>query len=302
MAAIANKLLKPGATAIVITSGPIGRRWNDVLRSLPCDIVDITVPFGEDLDLSLIEETVSRRNVQALFGAASEPSHGVLYDIEALGGALKRRGVRLAVDCTGALAIDEFKLDAWGIDYAIADSCAGLMTPGAGTFIASSTALADDQLVFPSGSGTTLDELFELSECTFEIDWLSPNALEALFTSLKMILASGLDVFLSHKQEVARSVRKGCLDVLHLDLATSRPSSGCTTVLLPPGVSGHELLEIIKAKYRVEIPIQTALNGREILCIGHSGWVFRDDVYRVIEALALGLEHLRMAVTGQKNH
>jgi hypothetical protein len=23
------------------------------------------------------------------------------------------------------------------------------------------------------------------------------------------------------------------------------------------------------------------------LCIGHSGWVFREDIYRVIEALAL---------------
>jgi aspartate aminotransferase-like enzyme len=104
-----------------------------------------------------------------------------------------------------------------------------------------------------------------------------------------MILAAGIDTTLAHRHEVAKAFRRGCVDVLHLDLISKRPTAACTTAFLPSKIRADKLLQLLSEKYHIGVLSNVSPDGRETLCIGHSGWIFREDIYRVIEALALGI-------------
>jgi alanine-glyoxylate transaminase/serine-glyoxylate transaminase/serine-pyruvate transaminase len=190
------------------------------------------------------------------------------------------------------LAVDDFRMDEWRIDFALARSDAGLMAPSEVTILAiAERALSSIDVTRLSPALNSISLQMEDNQHYLE-RYNSPviRNLEALYVSTTMILSAGLDNILAHRQEVAKAFRRGCTDVLHLELVAKRPSATCTTVFLPSSIRAERLLQLIADKYHIGILSDVAPDGREILCIGHSGWVFRDDIYRVIEGLAVGLE------------
>jgi aspartate aminotransferase-like enzyme/phosphatidylglycerophosphate synthase len=294
MEAVARQVIEAGDTAVVIVGGPSGRMWSSVAHARKATVVEIPVSFGDDVDLGAVEQAIlQNENVKVLFATLTELTHGVLYDLAAIGRCLEKRKIRFVVDVTGGFAVDEFRLDDWGVDLAIAGCGGGLMASVGVSVVAVSSRAA--KLLKSAKTGhcppvsDSNDENILFPEAEDITSW---HIFEPLHVSTRMLLASGFDVVLAHRQEVARAFRRGCKEVLHLTIIPRHPSAGCTTAFLPSNIRADKLLHFLTERHQIGILSSVAPDGRETLCIGHSGWVFREDIYRVIEALALAIAHL----------
>src|SRR5688572_10609269 len=123
--------------------------------------------------------------------------------------------------------------------------------------------------------------------------WWIP-AVSGLHVSTRMILAAGLEAFLAHRGQIARGFRRGCSEVLKLPLVSPRPSNAFTTARLPSEIRGQDLQALLTRVHSIGIPILRLPDGDECLAIGHAGWVFRDDIFAAISAIAVSLEVIRL--------
>lgn len=296
--AVLRHMIKPGDSAIVIVGGPTGRTWSKAIRLCGGIVVEINVPYGNDIDLTSLEETIARaKDAKVLFAALAEPTVGTLYDISAIGQYLRggNHKIKFVVDVTTGLAVDDFRMDEWGIDLAVGGCGGGLMSPVQASIVAISneTLQTFDTRVFVKAPGSILNSLADTELLPPEDNNpLSSYVFEPLYVALRMILTSGLDTVLVHRQEVAKAFRRGCVDILHLDLVPRNPTAACTNAFLPSNIQSNRLVQLLSEKYHIGVHINVLSNGRETMSIGHSGWIFREDIYRIIEALALVLAEL----------
>lgn len=304
--AVTRHVIEPGDAAIVIVGGPTGRSWSKAVQANNSKVIEVNVPFGDDVDLTALEQAISRNeNVKVLFAVLTESTHGALYDIPKIGQCLESRKIRFVVDCTAGLAADDFRMDEWGIDFALAGCAGGLMAPAGVSVVAVSprTMQTVGNARLPLASRSGLSPLIDTCSLFSEAcDSSSSHIFEPLYVSTRMILSAGVDSVVAHRQEVAKAFRRGCVDVLHLDLVPKRPSAACTTAFLPPDIRADRLLQLLADKYYIGVLSCVAPDGRETLCIGHSGWVFREDIYRVIEALALAFAELEGSGSAAKRN
>ena len=111
------------------------------------------------------------------------------------------------------------------------------------------------------------------------------NLIVGLDVSLKMLLAGGLDA-IYRKQWSLTMFTRAAVKAMGLELLAPEDFAwGITSVLLPEGVDGNEVLRLAAEKHGVYMAGgQDQLKGR-IVRIGHMGWVDWADVAAGLYAL-----------------
>ena len=111
------------------------------------------------------------------------------------------------------------------------------------------------------------------------------NLIVGLDVSLKMLLAGGLDA-VYRKQWALTMFTRAAVKAMGLELLASDDFAwGITSVLLPEGVDGNEVLRLAAEKHGIYMAGgQDQLKGR-IVRIGHMGWVDWADVAAGLYAL-----------------
>jgi aspartate aminotransferase-like enzyme/phosphatidylglycerophosphate synthase len=292
-----GSLLRPGDRVLVIKSGPAGALWSDIARSYGAEVSELELRHDQPPDLERLKVFLAQHPaLKAVFATLAEPDTGGVQDIASIGALVGGSGALFVVDAISGIAADDFRMDDWGVDLAIAASHGGLMAqPGLG-LIAIGPA-AEAKLDRYGGLAADRRYYWNLARHLESLDRsrvVAPTQIvEALHLSIRMILASGLERVLAHRYDVAVGFRRGCTEVLGLSLAAAHPSAACTTVKLPSEIKAGALRSLVLERYAIGIVAGTLPSGEETLILGHSGWVFRDDIYKAIEALALCLETLR---------
>jgi aspartate aminotransferase-like enzyme len=257
--------------------------------------IGLPVPFGEDVDLVRFRDLVAAHQAACVVAALSDAYDGRLNPIPQMGDALAGHDkVRFLVDASLGLAADEFRMDDWRVDIALSTSGSGLMAPLGLTLLAVRQELLGDvsrSAVFPSAFH---DSEHGVPDCPSQL-------IAALDASTRMIMAEGLDDFQTHRREVADAFRRGVAQVLGFEVAAKSPSCACTTALLPADVSGGKILRLLRDEHGLLLTGWQAPDGRATLCIGHAGWVYRQDIYRVIEAIAVCKLRLEHQTVGESN-
>ena len=135
-----SKVLSPGETVYVPSTGRFGLGWADMARGL--GIETRVQDFGKagPFDLEKVRETLSAdkgHEIKAVLATHVDTSSSVRNDIAGLRRVLDETGhpALLMVDCIASLGCDPFEMDEWGVDVMVAGCQKGLMVPPGMSFV-----------------------------------------------------------------------------------------------------------------------------------------------------------------------
>ena len=129
-AAVVNTL-SPGDTVINATIGVFGNRFTDIASVFGADVVTLSFPFGEAIDLDILRKTLEDNpDTKAVMVTHNETSTGVTNDLEAVADVVKGEFDKLLlVDGISSVASIPISTDAWGLDVVATASQKGWMLP-----------------------------------------------------------------------------------------------------------------------------------------------------------------------------
>ena len=289
-AAVVN-LLSPGDRALAISGGKFGGRWVELCETYGIDALTLDVEWGKAADPDEVDRILGEQGpFEAVLATQSETSTGVLHDIEALGRIARGHGCYLVVDAISGLGANELRTDDWHVDIALTGSQKALMIPPG--------------LAFISVSERAWQRIEESRQPSYYLNLkrardsfakgLTPytpavSLLMGLAESLRMMKGLGLEEIYRIHERNALVTRAG-VGALGLNLFARRPSNVLTSVVMPPGIDGSELLKTIKQECGVTIANGMDHFRGKYIRIAHLGYnVAPSDMIVALTALEHGL-------------
>jgi aspartate aminotransferase-like enzyme len=292
-AALANTL-SAGDTALVLSAGRFGERWEEIGKAYGVAVVPVSAPWGETVSAESMAEALRRHPAaKAVFMTHSESSTGVLHDVRGIAAVTKSTGAICVVDAVSSLGIADLPMDAWGADVVVSGSQKGLMLPPGLSFCALS-----DKAWGHVRASRLPKFYFDLTE---EAKAVSQG--EAHFTPavsimlglrevLRMLDEEGLANVFKRHDRLARATRAG-VEALGLALfPKATPTPSLTGVVAPPGVDSEKVLSTYSTSHNITIAGgQGKLRGK-VFRLGHMGYVAEFDVITALAALEQVLQEL----------
>ncbi len=287
MTAAVYSLFVPGEKVLVVNGGKFGERWYKICRSRGLEIVEVVVPWGKAVSPAEIERVLDEHpDIRGVFVQLSETSTGVLHPVREIAEKMAGRSALLVVDGVSGVSLCPCPMDAWGIDCLVTGSQKGLMLPPGLAFIALSErawerCMATEPGCFYFNLPAERKKL-EKGENSFT----SPvNLIMGLKTSLELLLQDGLEAVYRKQWALTMLCRRSVKAMGLTPYATTNYTWGLTSVLLPDGVDGTQVVADCASKYGAFISGgQDALKGR-IVRVAHMGWIDWADVLAGLYAL-----------------
>ncbi|MFN2268036.1 MAG: alanine--glyoxylate aminotransferase family protein [Desulfonatronovibrio sp.] len=291
MFAAVTNLFSPGEKVLVIEAGKFGNRWSEIAQSHQLEVVALPLAWGKAIMPREVENALSRwPDIKGVLIQASETSTGVLHPVKEIASLCKSQGKTLIVDGISAVGISPCPMDEWGIDCLLTGSQKGMMLPPGLAFIALSQN-AWDRVDKVKPKNFYFNLLKEREKCLADQTLFTPgiNLVVALEESLKYFQENTLEAIYKRQWAMTQMVRKG-VECLGLELLVADSYTwGLTSVKLPPGVDGVELLNVMAREYNVMAAGgQDHLKGK-IVRIGHMGYVDWSDLLAGLYALRSSL-------------
>lgn len=127
-AGLAN-LLEPSDSVLIISNGVFGERMAEMAQRLGARVSVVRAPFGLGIDLAEVRSAAKRIRPKLIAAVHGETSTGVLNPIPEIGELAREVGALYSVDAVTTVGMLEFKMQAWGIDYAYTGSQKCLSAP-----------------------------------------------------------------------------------------------------------------------------------------------------------------------------
>ena len=293
MTAAVHNLFAPGETVLVVEAGKFSQRWQAIAAARGLKVVTIKVTWGTAVSVAQVEEAL-RENPEAkgLLVQISETSTGVQHPVDLLGRLTRTQGVFLVADGVSSVGLSPTRMDEWGIDCLVTGSQKGLLVPPGLAMIAlSERAWARASEV---EAGCLYFDLY--AELAMQRDkgetHFTPaiSLIYGLREALCMIEEGGGFAEVFRKQWALTMMARAGVKAMGLSpFAPSDFTWGVTSVALPAGVNGSELLRLMQEEWGVTVEGgQDHLKGR-IVRIGHMGWMDWGDLAAGLHALAWAL-------------
>lgn len=292
MTAAVHGLFTPGERVLAIEGGKFGQRWSAIARRRGLTVTSLEIPWGQAVTPEAVRQALDADpSIKGVLVQLSETSTGVLHPVGEIAKETRSRDVLLVVDGISGVGLSPCPMDAWNLDCLLTGSQKGLMLPPGLALLALSprawrTAESVDSGCF----------YFNLPKERANVEkgqtlFTSPvNLIVGLEESLKLLLENGLE-HVYRKQWALTMLTRAAMTALGLELFAPRHFAwGITSVRLPAGVDGNDVLRIAAERYGVYMAGgQDHLKGR-LVRIGHMGWVDWADVLAGIHALAASLQ------------
>ncbi|MCL2122693.1 MAG: alanine--glyoxylate aminotransferase family protein [Desulfovibrionaceae bacterium] len=284
-------LFAPGETVLVAEAGFFGRRWREIAESRGLNVVSFSADWGRAIDPGAVKKILDEQPaIRGVLIQLSETSTGVLHPVEEIARFTRQRDMLLLVDGISAVGISPCPMDAWGIDCLLTGSQKGLMCPPGLSLIALSPRAWEKAAAVPDGCFyfNLIKERENLEKD--QTYFTSPVSLIlGLQASLDRMLSYGLEAVYRKQWALTMMARTGIRSLGLQAFAPTQYTWGLTSVRLPVGVDGAEILRRMAQDYGVIMAGgQEQLKGR-IVRIGHMGWVDWADLAAGIHALAEAL-------------
>jgi aspartate aminotransferase-like enzyme len=295
--------LNPGDKILTLVSGKFGERWRDMARRHGCEIIEISIPWGEAAKPADVQNILEKNSdIKAVLCQACETSTATSHPIQEIAQIVRKYPDTLfIVDAITGIAAMPLKMDEWGLDVVVSGSQKAFMLPTGLSFISmSKKAWAANARVKNPGF------YFDLRSEKKSID-----KGETHFSSV-VPLVRALDVVLddlndeSLNKTIARSekladVTRLAGEKLGFKVFSKSPSSSVTALLTPPSVDGAKIRDRLESDYNITVMGgQDQLKGK-VIRIGHLGYITDEDMIATFECLALTLKDLGDAsITDEK--
>ena len=239
----------------------------------------IEAPWGEGAPIAAIEAALradTDHAIRAVLATHNETATGVRSDIAGLRRAMDaaQHPALLFVDGVSSIGSMPFHMDAWRVDVAVAGSQKGFMLPpGLAILGFSPKALA-------------AADTARLPRCYFDVRaMLGANAgggypytppiglISGLAASITMLEAEGLETVYARHARLAEGVRRA-VAAWGMKPCALRPelySETVTSVLVPAGCNGTDLVTLAANKYGVAFGVGLGEVAGKVFRIGHLG-------------------------------
>jgi len=291
-AAVVNTL-SPGEKALVIRGGKFGERWGEICQAYGVNFTPIDVPYGKAVDPGLVAAALEKDpRIAVVLSTHSETSTGVLHDIKAIAGVVRKTPTLLVVDAITSLGVVDVPMDDWGLDVVVAGSQKALMLPPGLAMVGVSRKAwaAVERSRLPK---YYFDFAAEQKHLLKNQSRFTPaiSLVVGLRETLRMIRSEGLPNIFRRHERLAAAMRAG-ITALGLELFAERPSPAVTAVLVPKGIDGGAILKTLRTRHQVIIAGgQGSLKGK-IFRLATMGYADSSDVVVALSALELTLSEV----------
>jgi alanine-glyoxylate transaminase/serine-glyoxylate transaminase/serine-pyruvate transaminase len=244
------------------------------------DVRTVKAPLGEPLDPGAIRRRLEQeRDIQALAVVHLETSTGILNPVREVAGVAHEFDVPIVVDAVSSLGGVPLPVDEWGIDICVTVANKALGCPP-GLAPLSVSRRAWDQMDRKAGRahGWYLNLRVWKDYATNWASWhpypttLPTNNIVALITSLRHILADGLEAHYDRFIQASSGVRTG---LMRLGFEMYTPEEHTSPLLSAvrglPGMDIAEFRRYLQDEWRIMISGGLGALSGQIFRIGHIG-------------------------------
>jgi aspartate aminotransferase-like enzyme len=128
----------PAGRILSIVNGAFSARFSAIVKACARENDVIDIPWGETIDLDVLEARLEATAYSAVTVVHSETSTGALQDIRAVTQLARRHGAVCLVDSVTGVGGAELRFDEWELDFALTGSQKALALPPGLAFAAAS--------------------------------------------------------------------------------------------------------------------------------------------------------------------
>jgi alanine-glyoxylate transaminase/serine-glyoxylate transaminase/serine-pyruvate transaminase len=297
--------LNPGDRVLAVRNGQFAHLFIDAAQRLGM-VVDVhETEWGRPVPADAVRDALAADRahaIKAVLIVHNETSTGVTSDIGAVRAAMDaaRHPALLMVDGVSSVASLEFRMDDWGVDFAIAGSQKGFMMPaGLGLLCVSRKGLQAVQ------KATCPRAFFDLRDhVTHNANGYFPytpalSHLYGLRESLDMLLAEGMPAVAARHRRLAEGVRRAVrawgLGVCAKEAAAQ--SDTVTAIVVPPGADAEKVRDIAFRKYDLALGAGLGPLRGTVFRIGHLGDLNALMLLGALAGAEMALQDAGIAVT-----
>lgn len=287
MTAAVYSLFEPGEKVLVVEGGKFGERWRGIAASRGLAVASIRVPWGqaarpEDVSAALDADP----SIKGVLIQVCETSTGVLHPVRQVADVMVGREALLLADGISAVGISPCPMDDWKLDCLLTGSQKGLLLPpGLALLALSPRAWKKAESIRPGCFYFDLPRERDKVLNGQTLFTTPVNLIMGLDVSLDLLLENGLDLVYAKQWALTMLVRSGAEAMGLEPFVREHFAWGLTSLLLPKGVNGSDVLRLALEDYGVCMAGgQDQLKGR-IVRMGHMGWVDWADALAGLYAL-----------------
>ena len=301
MEASVSNLLSPGDTAICVRGGKFGERWTEICEAFGVNAINIDVEWGYPVDPGQIETTLKEHpETKAVYTTLCETSTGVLTDAKAIAEIVGTTDAVMVIDATSSLGATPLLTDEWGIDVVVGGGHKALTIPPGLAFITLSEKAW--KLTETSKCPRYYTDLAKYKKNLS--DKTTPytpgvNLVMGLRESLQAFRAEGYARVMRRHEILGEAMRAG-VNAIGLEIFPKVPFNGLTAIKAPEGVSGGDIVKVLRTKFGITIAGGQAQLKGKIFRFAHMGYADRMDVPFMLAATEMVLSDLHHPVAPGK--
>ncbi|MEO1722627.1 MAG: aminotransferase class V-fold PLP-dependent enzyme [Pseudomonadota bacterium] len=298
--AIANTL-SPGDKVLMSRFGQFSGLWVDMCQRFGLDVHLIDCEWGTGVpveEYAKALEADKAHEIKAVFVTQNETATGVTSDVPGVRAALDacNHPALLAVDGVSSIASIEFRMEAWGVDLAVAGSQKGFMLPaGIGILGVSDKALEARTTATLPRCYFSFDDMMKVNDYGY-FPYTPPTQLfHGLKESLRLIEEEGIENIWARHYRLAEGVRRA-VDAWGLRLCAAEPkwhSDTVSAILVPEDIDARNVIAAGYKNYNISFGSGLAKVMGKVFRIGHLG-----DLNEGMCLTALGLAEMSLRDAG----
>ncbi|MEL6574645.1 MAG: aminotransferase class V-fold PLP-dependent enzyme [Pseudomonadota bacterium] len=276
--AISNTL-SPGDKVLMSRFGQFSGLWVDMCQRFGLDVHLIDCEWGTGVpveEYAKVLEADKAHEIKAVFVTQNETATGVTSDVPGVRAALDacNHPALLAVDGVSSIASIEFRMEAWGVDLAVAGSQKGFMLPaGIGILGVSDKALEARKTAMLPRTYFSFDDMMKVNDDGY-FPYTPPTQLfHGLKESLRLIEEEGIENIWARHYRLAEGVRRA-VDAWGLRLCAAEPkwhSDTVSAILVPEDIDARNVISAGYKNYNISFGSGLAKVMGKVFRIGHLG-------------------------------
>jgi len=293
-AAVVNTL-SPGDKALVVSIGSFGDRFATIAQRFGAEVAKLDFEWGKDADPAAIAAKLDEDpSIKAVLVTHNETSTGVTNDLEAIARVVRPHKAILVVDSISAIGALELKVDEWGCDVVVTGSQKSWMIPPGLSFVSVSPkgweAYAQAKMPRYYWDFGSAKKYLDKKQNPYTP---AVSLYYALDEALRLMMEETREGVLARHKRLGSYFRNGVRELGLSILAEERCASNTVTAIpMPNGIHPKELRRILREEFDIIVAGGQGKLEDKIFRVGHVGYVTKEDLDDVLNALRVVLPRL----------
>jgi len=292
-------LIEVGDNVLVVSTGYFGERYAELLKRYGANVTFLQSEVGDIVPYETVESELATGKYKLMTFTHVDTSTGVLVDAKRMGELAQKHNVLSILDGVCSVAGEEIRQEEWGIDVVVTASQKAVgVPPGLALLVASEKAMnvwknretpvgnyyCDWSLWLP------IMEAYEGRKPSY---FATPavNLIQALETSLELILKEGMDARFTRHKRLAEKFREelSSLGISFLPKSAEITANTLTAAYYPEGVNGGEFLGKVGENGVIIAGGLLPSHKTQYFRVGHMGIVNDEHIDLTVEAISSSL-------------